>query len=232
MKFLSQLLSKLIFPKILILTILFFLSCSSDTDKSVLASYKDDILTLDEVLFNKPSSIDSSIFVSKYINNWLRNKVRLNKAQLYIEYDKELQLQVDSYKERLIINRYHNELLNHQFDTTVLKSNIEKYYKENKQDFVLNKDIVKAKLVVVNKESIKLNMIQKLIVSKDKLQANQLSDFCELYAENSFLNDSVWVYFSEFLNKLPISKKEIKKISFKKKKLYSFTCCHKNAQQK
>jgi len=155
---LSQLLNKLRFLKILI--ILFFLSCSSEKEESFLASYKDDNLTLDEVLLNKPFSIDSAIFVNKYINNWLRNKVTINKAQLYIEYDKELQSQVNSYKESLIINRYHNELINNEFDTTVLKSDIEKYYKDHKQDFILHKDIVKGKLIVVNKETINLNIIK------------------------------------------------------------------------
>ena len=122
-KFFIQLSNKLRFSIILI-SIISLLSCSSEKEESFLSSYKDNKLTLDEVLLNKPPSIDSATFVNEYINNWLRNKVIVNKAQLYIGYDKELQSQVNSYKESLIINKYQNELINNDFDTTVLKSNI------------------------------------------------------------------------------------------------------------
>ncbi len=199
-------------------------SCGSEDESSFIASYKDNNLTLEEVLFNKPSSVDSLTFVNEYINNWLRNKVIVNKAQLYIdEDDKELQSKVNSYKENLIINRYQNELINNQFDTTVLKSDIEQYYTNHQQDFILHKNIVKARFVIMNKSTLNLKKIEKLIITKDDLEINKLSEFCEMYAENSFLNDSVWVYFSEFYQKLPISEKESKQIFSKKNKLYSFT---------
>jgi len=221
-KFFIQLSNKLRFSIILI-SIISLLSCSSEKEESFLASYKDNKLTLDEVLLNKPPSIDSATFVNEYINNWLRNKVIVNKAQLYIEYDKELQSKVNSYKESLIINKYQNELINNDFDTTVLKSNIEEYYTNHKQDFILHKNIVKARLVIMDKKTLNLKKIEKLIISKDVLGMSELSEFCEMYAENSFLNDSVWVYFSEFFKKLPISEKESKKIFSNKNKLYSFT---------
>ena len=75
----------------------------------------------------------------------------------------------------------------------------------------------------MDKKTLNLKKIEKLIISKDVLGMSELSEFCEMYAENSFLNDSVWVYFSEFFKKLPISEKESKKIFSKKNKLYSFT---------
>ena len=206
------------------LLFLFLFSCDSEDEGSFIASYKDNNLTLEEVLLNKPSSEDSATFVNKYINNWLRNKVIVDKAQLYIDKDdKELQSKVNTYKESLIINRYQNELINNKFDTTVLKNDIEQYYTNHQQDFILHKNIVKARFVIMNKETLNLNKIEKLITAKDALEINELSKFCEMYAENSFLNDSIWVYFSEFYQKLPISEKESKKIFYKKNKLYSFT---------
>ena len=68
-----------------------------------------------------------------------------------------------------------------------------------------------------------LKKIENLVITKDALEMKELSKFCEMYAENSFLNDSVWVYFSEFDQKLPISEKESKQIFSKKNKLFSFT---------
>ena len=195
------------------LLFLFLFSCDSEDEGSFIASYKDNNLTLSEVLLNKPLSVDSATFVNEYINNWLRNKVIVDKAQLYIDKDdKELTSKINSYKEILIINRYQNELINNKFDTTVLKNDIEQYYTNHQQDFILHKNIVKARFVMMNKETLNLKKIEKLIITKDDLEINELSEFCEMYAENSFLNDSIWVYFSEFYQKIPISEKESKKI--------------------
>ena len=71
-------------------------SCGLEDESSFISSYKDNNLTLEEVLLNKPLLLDSATFVNEYINNWLRNKVIVNKAQLYIdEDDKELQSKVN-----------------------------------------------------------------------------------------------------------------------------------------
>ena len=43
-----------------------------------------------------------------------------------------------------------------------------------------------------------------------------------MYIENSFLNDSIWVYLSEFSQKLPMDQKKIVNSYLKKIKTYSF----------
>lgn len=208
----------------LYLLLLVLFSCDSEDEGSFIASYKDNNLTLEEVLFNKPLLVDSATFVNKEINRWIKNQVILDKAQLYIdENDKELQLKVKKYKELLIINKYQTELINNEFDTTILKSDVEEYYKNHQEDFILHKNIVKARFVKVNNETLNLKKIENLVITKDDFEMKELSKFCEMYAENSFLNDSVWMYFSDFDQKIIISEKERKKIFSKKNKLYSFT---------
>lgn len=208
----------------LYLLLLVLFSCDSEDEGSFIASYKDNNLTLEEVLFNKPLLVDSATFVNKEINRWIKNQVILDKAKLYIdENDKELQLKVKKYKELLIINKYQTELINNEFDTTILKSDVEEYYKNHQEDFILHKNIVKARFVKVNNETLNLKKIENLVITKDDFEMKELSKFCEMYAENSFLNDSVWMYFSDFDQKIIISEKERKKIFSKKNKLYSFT---------
>ena len=210
----------------LYLLLLVLFSCDSEDEGFFIASYKDNNLTLEEVLLNKPS-VDSATFVNKEINRWIKNQVILDKAKLYIdENDKELQLKVKKYEELLIINRYQTELINNQFNTTVLRSDIEEYYKNHPEDFILHKNIVKARMVIINKKTLNLKKIEDLIITKDDLEMKELSEFCRMHAENSFLNDSVWMYFSDFDQKITISEKERKKIFSKKNKLYSFTDDH------
>lgn len=198
----------------------------SEDEGSFIASYKDNNLTLEEVkegFLNKPPSIDSANFMNQYVEDWILNQIILDKAKLYIdENDKGLQSELNAYKNTLIINRYQDELINNQFDTTVLKSDIEKYYTNHQKDFILRKNIVKARLVIMSKETLNLKKVKSLMVTDDNLEMNELSEFCRVYSENSFLNDSVWIYFSDFYNELPISEKQSKNIFSKKNKLHSF----------
>ena len=211
----------------LYLLLLVLFSCDSEDEGSFIASYKDNNLTLEEILLNKPLLVDSATFVNKEINRWIKNQVILDKAKLYIdENDKELQLKVKKYKELLIINKYQTDLINNEFDTTILKSDVEEYYKNHQEDFILHKNIVKARFLKVNNETLNLKKIENLVITKDDFEMKELSKFCEMYAENSFLNDSVWMYFSDFDQKIIISEKERKKIFSKKNKLYSFTDDH------
>ena len=211
--------------KYLILFVFIFLfSCSSENNEGYIASYKDDFLTLDDALNDFPPNIkDTSFFLETYINDWLINKVILNKAKLYIdENDSDIISSVNQYKETLIIHKYQNELINSQFDTTITSNDVKEYYEEYSNDFVLHKDIVKARLIKINKETLHLNKVKDLVSTTDEAELLELVDFCEMYSDNSFLNDSVWVYLSEFSQKLPNGSKEYKKLLSNKNKIHSF----------
>lgn len=204
--------------------IIFLFSCSSENNDEYIASYKDSVLTLEDALNDIPSHTkDTSIFLERYINDWLITKVILNKAKLYIdENDSDIKSSVNQYKETLIIHKYQNELINSQFDTTVSTDEIKEYYEKYSYDFLLHKDIVKARLIKINKETLHLDKVKDLVSAKNEEEVLELVDFCEMYAENSFLNDSVWVYLSEFSQKLPNGSKENKKLLSFKNKIHSF----------
>ena len=202
-----------------------FLSCSTDQEESYLASYKEDYLTIEKVTLEMPDNVsDSASYVSEYVNKWLRDKVVVNKAKLYID-EQEVSLleSVEKYKNNLLIYRYQKELIDNQFDTTVNKSDIQSYYKEYITDFILYKDIIKARLIVLDKDALSKVKIERLISAKGNENLNELIDICEMYAVNYFLNDSAWVYFSEFSHKLPLSERESNKILSRTNKTYSFT---------
>ena len=200
-------------------------SCSSEKENNYLASYKNEHLLLEEVYLYMPISIsDTNTYISNYINDWLKNKVVYNKAKLYIDEEgQEISSAVNNFKENLLIHKYQLELLDNQFDTIVQKSDIEEYYRQYSNDFILHKDILKARLVVVNKESLNLSKLRRLINTQSVEELVELQDFCEMYAENSFLNDSVWIYLTEISHKLPTDEKQNKKLISYKNKIHSFT---------
>ena len=176
-------------------------------------------------MLDMPDNVsDSASYVSDYINKWLRNNVIVNKAKLYIDENEESLVEsVEQYKNNLLVYKYQKELIDNQFDTTVSKSDIQSYYDEYITDFVLHKDIVKARLIVLNKDALKKEEVEILISTDDNVSLNELMDICEMYAVNYFLNDSAWVYSSEFSQKLPITVKESNKILSRNNKTHVFT---------
>ena len=187
-------------------------------------SYLDEDLSLKDILDEKPLYSDSLTFVNNYINQWIRERVILNKAKIYIDEESSIITSaVNRYKEELMIHKYQSELLNNQFDTSVTEVQIKDYYEGHTQDFILNKDIIKGRIVILNNETLKFDHLKKLISTQDQVNLEELSEFCNMYAERSFLNDSAWVYYSEFQSKLPIPEKESKRILSKRNKTHIFT---------
>ena len=172
-----------------------------------------------------PDNVSDSVsYVSEYVNKWLRDKVVVNKAKLYID-EQEVSLleSVEKYKNNLLIYRYQKELIDNQFDTTVNKSDIQSYYKEYITNFILHKDIIKARLIVLDKYALSKLKIENLISAQGNKNLNELIDICEMYAVNYFLNDSAWVYCSDFSYKLPFSERESNKILSRTNKTHTFT---------
>ena len=201
-----------------------FLSCITDKEELYLASYKEDYLTIEKVMLEMPDNVSDSVsYVSEYVNKWLRDKVVVNKAKLYID-EQEVSLleSVEKYKNNLLIYRYQKELIDNQFDTTVNKSDIQSYYQEYITNFILHKDIIKARLIVLDKDALSKVKIESLISAKGNENLNELIDICEMYAVNYFLNDSAWVYCSDFSYKLPFSERESNKILSRTNKTHTF----------
>ena len=212
--------------KYLIIFIYFFLfSCNTENETNNIASYKEHYLTLDEALNDMPPKTkDTTSFLDKYIHEWLTNKIVLNKAKIYIdENDSEIINSINSYKETLIIHKYQKELINSQFDTVIPKNQIIQYYENYASNFILHKDIVMARMIKINNETLYFDKAKKLIAAQSNIDKYELVDFCEMYAENSFLNDSTWIYLSELTQKIPNLSKVNNKLLFNKNKIHSFT---------
>ena len=212
--------------KYLIIFIFFFLfSCYTENETNNIASYKEHYLTLEEALNDlPPKTKDTTSFLDKYIYEWITNKIVLNKAKLYIdENDSEITNSINQYKETLIIHKYQKELINSQFDTVIPKNEIKKYYENYASNFILHKDIVMARMIKINNETLYLDKAKKLISAQSDIDKYDLVDFCEMYAENSFLNDSNWIYLSELTQKIPNVSKLNNKLLSNKNKIHSFT---------
>ena len=193
-----------------LLTFLFLLflaitSCERSVEDNVLAQVNDDLLYFDDVIRDMPISIlDTSAFVEKYINKWIRNKVLLDQALINLDDNRDdIKDKIALYKNSLLIYEYQQLLINQNFDTSVILNDILSYYNENIREFKLNQDIFKGRFIIIDKNAPNIKQLLKIFKSNDNDDIDDLVSYCMLYALEYYVNDSSWNYFNSIKYKIP-----------------------------
>ncbi len=197
---------------IVIFFVLFFLltNCNSKKDDVILATAFDFKLYLSDIKGIVPegsSKTDSISIVKNFINNWIHNKVVLQKADKNLNSDqKDFAKQIEDYKNSLIIYSYESKLINQLLDTTVSSDEIEKYYNTNSDNFLLKDNIIKVNYAKLELNSPLKAKIKNLLFSKkdDGDAKSQLVELCSKYAVNFYLDDDAWLLFDDLLKEIPI----------------------------
>lgn len=174
---------------------------------------------LKEILPSGITGDDSLVLVRGYINDWAIKQLLLKKAETNNSKEDvdEIDNLVRDYKESLIINNYKERLIKQQLDTVINDVEIDAYYRENKENFRLNEELLKIKYLhfdnnIINKKEIITLFKSSNIDDSENLEKQQLS-----FKFHQF-NDSVWTRLDKVMLKLPFSKDNLlKKIEFVEK---------------
>jgi hypothetical protein len=185
--------------------VLLLSSCFNNNEGRIIASVNEKDLMLEEVLEEMPIQIeDSSFFVERYMNDWIRNQLMIYHAEINLSsaiqnYEK----QIKEYRASLLIYAYQQELINQNFDTSISLKQVTDYYNQYKDEFKLSKNIFKGRFIVVDRSAPKLINLNKWYKSDTESSLEDLNDYCQQFAKEYYLEDDRWQYFSIFNHKLP-----------------------------
>ena len=184
---------------------LFFLSCLENENTDLLASFEDKKLVLSDVIYNMPKEIeDSSYFIQTFVDDWIRREIMLSYAEMNLSIDLSVyEEQVEEYRSSLLIYAYQQELLNQNIDTAIPLVEIQDYYEQHKEEFILSQDIFKGRLVIVDKSAPNIKKIAKWYKSNKEKEILDLRDYCQQFAKEYHLDDNIWQDFSMVNSKLP-----------------------------
>jgi len=175
--------------------------------------YKEDLKT---IFTTDITSQDSILIANNYINNWVKQQLLLSKAQLNLENEAEkFEELVKKYREDLFINSYKEAVVKQYLDTKITDNDIDKFYKENNQNFKLNEELVKLKYIKIGKDILNKKELIKLFKSTKKEDLDSLNSK-ELFLKSHHLNDSIWIKYSDLISKIPIFNNDDKKDLLKK----------------
>jgi len=149
---------------------------------------------------------DSLLITQNFIDNWIRQKVVLVKAEKNLPGErKDVETQLQEYRNSLIIYAYEQELIRQKLDTTVTDEEIEQFYERNLATFELKDNIIKMIYLKVSNDSPKLEKVKAWYKSNNQKDRQQLEDYARQYALNYYFDDETWLIFDDLLKEVPLT---------------------------
>ncbi|MDE5709406.1 MAG: hypothetical protein K2I32_08220 [Alistipes sp.] len=147
---------------------------------------------------------DSVAFIGMYIDRWVRKQLKLQEAEvLFSASGESIDKMVEEYRQALLIRKLEQYYIDIGVDTTCTDDEITAYYNTHKNDFRLDRSIVKGRIVRFDEGFRQSRRLKELMGSAS--EADQ-RDFKALCIKNDFtINDfsDRWTDFPEFLSYLP-----------------------------
>jgi len=159
---------------------------------------------LSQILPSDLEEQDSSLMADEYVRKWVKQELLIQKANENLTLvQKNLDKEIDEYRNSLIIYKYKNELMNQQMDTLVTARQIEQYYNANHDNFQLNNNIVKAIFIKIPNDVANPKLLKELVDDNSSEGVNGLREYCIQYAKGfDFFNDN-WVNFEIVKKNIP-----------------------------
>ena len=186
------------------------LSCEqkSITKEQAVAKVHDKYLFRSEITQLIPkgtSSQDSILIAQKYIHKWITKELLLRKAQQNLtDEEKNIRQQIEEYSSSILIHKYKEKLIAQKLEDQINDSEIEHYYEQYKQNFILSSDIVRSLLIIIPKSVSNIAQVRKWIRSNDSTDYAHLEEYCIMNAKKyDHFNDQC-VELLYLLNILPI----------------------------
>jgi len=189
---------------------IFLSACTILTDSGEpVAKVGKKVLTMEELSKNVPDYLDptdSSLWADDYIKKWIQRELLLLKAEEKLKDNmKDVSAELEEYRNSLIVFKYKNELIKEKMDTILKDSDIQKYFNDHRESFILNRNIVKAIYIKIPLELSSPENIRELCASNNPELVKRLNEYCLSYAKAYDRFNDQWVAADLVLKNIPKS---------------------------
>lgn len=117
-------------------------------------------------------SADDSIGLARqYINAWAEDLLLLEMAEEQLSpAEKDVKKELEEYRRTLLKYRYEQLYIDQRLDTLITEEELVRYYNDNQDRFRLDRPLIKARYMVINKDAKSLNTLKKKMSSDDETQ--------------------------------------------------------------
>ncbi len=150
------------------------------------------------------SGEDSIAMANDFKERWIRNQLLLNKAELNLtDEEKNVEQKIESYRSSLLIYAYEQSYIREHLDTVVTDTEIEKFYKDNPSNFILNGALIKGVFIKIPVKAPDGYKVKQWYRSDNPEYIKSLEGYCFKYASVYDHFDDGWVKLSEVLPMIP-----------------------------
>lgn len=151
------------------------------------------------------SKNDSLTIIRSYVDNWIKQQSVLKRAEDNLDEErKDVEKQLEEYRNSLITYIYESELVKQKLDTSISEQEIEKYYNDHPNNFQLKNNILRVLYFKLPKTAPKMDKVRNWYKSEQEKDRKQLEEYCYQFASDYYFNDEEWIQFDEILKKVPI----------------------------
>jgi hypothetical protein len=161
---------------------------------------------------------DSANAVQKYFDKVALEQALVKRAEESKKVDMDaLEEKVNQFKNSLIILRYQQHYLKEKLDTNVSLEEIKKYYEQNINSYLLDKDVFQGYYIKIPTNAPRIKRITELLASDKQSDHDELQSACLRYASFFSLESKPWqplpiifktqmTYMAPYLNHMITSK--------------------------
>lgn len=152
------------------------------------------------------NSEDSVARVTAYINSWIRKQLVINEAMKNIDINEaEVERKVLDYRYSLIGYEYQTYYIKKNLNDSISEKEIEDYYKDGLDNFILKQNIIRGTYIKVPKEAPRTKNIKELMFSKRDKDVAELKSYCLSFSAAYHLADSSWIEFDKLAVNSPLA---------------------------
>jgi hypothetical protein len=180
-----------------------------DANDVVIAEVGSKKLFLSEISSVIPHHLegrDSTVMADDYIRKWIRHELLLKKAEENLPADlKNVNRELEEYRNSLIIFRYKNQLMAQRMDTIVTHAELLEYYTQHADNFKLNRNIVRAVFLKIPAEFANPEVLKKMASDVSEEAINEIRDYGLQYARGFDVFTDRWIELDRVMNNIPMT---------------------------
>jgi len=189
---------------------LFKMKTEEETDENpVVASVENNYLRKADLAFvtkETQTKEDSSNLAKRYIQSWVKKQLMIREASKNVTLSQaELDKKLLDYKYALIVYEFEKEYIENNLDKSITEDQIQQYYADNKDNFILKEIIVRSNFIKMDKDLPQNAQVERLLRLDSEESKQGLRELALKSASNYFLEDSTWIKFDEIIIHTPLA---------------------------
>lgn len=183
-------------------------SAIQDVNRQPVARVNNAYLYRDElggIVPPNANKTDSTSRVEAYVESWIRKQLLIQEATRKININEaEVERKILDYRYSIIAYEYQSFYVKQNLDTIVGPEEIETYYKDNIDNFILKQNIIRATFIKVPKNAPQTKKIKDWIFSVSDEDKAELKSYCLSFSVAYHISDSTWMIFDELVRNSPL----------------------------